>query len=377
MCKGSFIANGFIMFSPSATLRTIQNAPPTSAQIEARLIDCVRVLCITFMMFTHLKEYEQSSVYGGDLNILGVLTNDYLGRASVPALSLISGYLLVLGWKKIDAPDLRKFTIRKTNRVIVPMLTWNLIYILTVAAAYFTINYQHRVIEIIQDGSFIDIVNAFTSLTSSPANFTLHFIRDLFVTQILIFGILSLCGRYRIPILIAFGGYALIAQMEPIISRELIVVFLVAGALMALYGVRLISLASSRAVLVVCLAMLAVLIAWGPQPRINVSSYTFFDLFMRIGISLSIIVVSFYLAHLSIWKVFRFLAPVSFLTYLLHLPVTSMLWALWSKVYPSNDGLAYVAYYFLAPLLAWSIAITLSTGLNKRPALASVLGLKE
>nr|WP_277355214.1 acyltransferase [Paracoccus hibiscisoli] len=365
------------MFSPSATLRTIQNAPPTSAQIEARLIDCVRVLCITFMMFTHLKEYEQSSVYGGDLNILGVLTNDYLGRASVPALSLISGYLLVLGWKKIDAPDLRKFTIRKTNRVIVPMLTWNLIYILTVAAAYFTINYQHRVIEIIQDGSFIDIVNAFTSLTSSPANFTLHFIRDLFVTQILIFGILSLCGRYRIPILIAFGGYALIAQMEPIISRELIVVFLVAGALMALYGVRLISLASSRAVLVVCLAMLAVLIAWGPQPRINVSSYTFFDLFMRIGISLSIIVVSFYLAHLSIWKVFRFLAPVSFLTYLLHLPVTSMLWALWSKVYPSNDGLAYVAYYFLAPLLAWSIAITLSTGLNKRPALASVLGLKE
>lgn len=354
----------------------IPTAPTTPAQVESRLIDCARVICITFMMFTHLKEYEQSVVYGGSLSILGVLTNDYLGRASVPALSLISGYLLALGWKKTTKPDFRHFTIQKSRRVLAPMFIWNIIYVLTVLAAYILVDHQHRVIESIKERNFIDIVNAFTSLTDSPANFTLHFIRDLFVAQVLIYGILVFGGRYRIPVLVTFGAYALIAQMEPVISRELIVVFLVAGALMALYGLRLMSLASSPTTQVICLMMLAVLFVWGPQPRINFTSYTFFDLFMRVGMSLSIIILSLYLARLPIWRAFSFLAPISFLTYLLHLTVTSMLWAIWSKVYPSNDGLAYVAYYFLAPLLAWLVAVTLSIGLSRKPALSLVLGVK-
>jgi peptidoglycan/LPS O-acetylase OafA/YrhL len=328
------------------------------------------------MMFTHLKEYEASIVYGGSLNFLGVLTNDYLGRASVPALSLISGYLLALGWKKATDSDVRRFAARKAQRVLIPMLLWNLLYILLIAAAYLAMAYQHRVIEIIQGGSVMDIVNMFTSLTDSPGNFTLHFIRDLFVAQVLIYAILTLGGRYRTLMLYALGACSLVWQMDPMISRELIVLFLVAGALMALYGLRLVSLASSRPVQVACLMMLVVLAAWGPQPRTNVGYYTYTDLFMRIGMSTSIIVLALYLARLPIWKAFHFLAPISFLTYLLHLPITSMLWAIWSKVYPSNDGLAYVAYYFLAPLLAWSVAVAISIALSRRPAFASALGLK-
>ncbi|MBU2957448.1 acyltransferase [Paracoccus sp. C2R09] len=91
---------------------------------ESELIDCARVICISFMMFTHLKEYQGSILYGGQLNALGVLTNDYLGRASVPALSLVSGYLLAMGAVRKPSVTVRDFATKKARSVLAPVLVW-------------------------------------------------------------------------------------------------------------------------------------------------------------------------------------------------------------------------------------------------------------
>lgn len=344
---------------------------------ESRLIDCARVLCIFFMMFTHLKEYEGSIVYGGDLNAIGVLTNDYLGRASVPALSLVSGYLLAAGINRKRNLSVLGFAEKKTKSVLVPMLIWNLIYIGTVVAAYLTVGHSHRVIEIFREGSALDIVNAFAALTDTPANFSLYFIRDFFVTQVLLFALLRWGGGARIPLLIGIAACSTVGQYDPIISREMIVLFASLGALLALAGWNLIALASSRTVQIITLALLFGFFLWGDSGIRAATTVQFSEILMRVTMSLMILIVAYYLAQTPVSSTFHALAPIAFLTYLLHLPVTSMMWVLWSKLIEGgNDGYAYAAYYLCAPAVAWLVAIGLAAPLRRGPQLSGMFGLK-
>ena len=347
------------------------------ATAEARLIDCARVVCITFMMFTHLKEYEGSNVYGGPLNALGVLTNDYLGRASVPALSLVSGYLLVVGMNRKRSLSTLGFAKKKASSVLLPMLVWNLIYIGIVLAADIAFNHSHRVIEIFRDGNWLDVVNVFTALTDVPANFSLHFIRDFFVTQVLLFGLLRWGGVARIPILIAIAAYSMMGQLDPLISREMIVLFATSGALLALSGMNLTMIASSRSVQAVTLALLLGFFIWGDEGIREATSLQVAEILMRVAMSLAILIVGYQLARLPISIAFHRLAPIAFLTYLLHLPLTSLLWVVWSKLISSgNDGYGYAGYYFTAPIAAWLVAMGLAAILKQHPAIAANLGLK-
>lgn len=365
------------MVSHVSEFRQIKANARVLATHESRMIDCTRVICISFMMFTHLKEYEGSSVYGGDLNFIGVLTNDYLGRASVPALSLVSGYLLAIGLKKNRTLSAGGFAQRKAKSILLPMLIWNMIYIGVVIAAYLAVGHSHRIIEIFRDGSTLDVINAFTALTDTPANFSLHFIRDFFVCQMLLFLLLRWGGAARMPLLIAIAAYSTLGQLDPLIAREMIVLFATLGALLALSESSLIALASSRPVQVVSVAMVCALASLGIKGMSSATSDPFTELFMRLAMSLTIIIVAYHLAQFPIAAWFHRLAPIAFLTYLLHLPVTSMLWVFWSKIMGNgNDGLDYAIYYLCSPVVAWLSAISFSSALRRYPNAAGVLGLK-
>ena len=96
---------------------------------ESAQIGICRVLCIFFMMSVHVSPGlgQASLVSTGSLAWLGTLWGDFLGRASVAALSFISGYLLIR--TAAEAP-LASVARRRFRTLVVPMLSWTLIFCL-------------------------------------------------------------------------------------------------------------------------------------------------------------------------------------------------------------------------------------------------------
>ncbi len=152
---------------------------------------------------------------------------DVLGRASVPLLSLISGLLFVLSFRRRGAAAVLQ---GKVQTLIVPMVAWSLPMI---AILY---------LEPIATGALppawttIDWVNALFSVTSSPANGPLHFFRDIFVMAIYGSLVLALFNRNRSAGIALAILIALLEQKSGglFVFRNQIALMFMAGMLLAL-----------------------------------------------------------------------------------------------------------------------------------------------
>jgi hypothetical protein len=96
---------------------------------ESRLIETLRVFCITAMMWVHVNPgvSSPSVVTSGDYALVGAVFGNTLGRVSVSLLSFISGYLL---WQRAKTMPVGGLAMRRFRSVLVPMLVWSAIYIL-------------------------------------------------------------------------------------------------------------------------------------------------------------------------------------------------------------------------------------------------------
>lgn len=111
---------------------------------------------------------------------------ELFGRASVPLLSIISGFLMV----RLDtgiAPHAR--LARKARSLLVPLFCWNLIAVLLAAII------DGR----LPERSWVGWADELFALTSEPAILPLYFLRDMFVCAILYPLIRALIDRWPIP----------------------------------------------------------------------------------------------------------------------------------------------------------------------------------
>lgn len=344
---------------------------------ESSQIFYCRIFCIFFMTFTHLKFYEESIVYEGQFASVGHLVIDYLGRASVAALSFISGYLTLKSGSGRKKTPLLKFVRRKTGSVLVPMLMWNMFYILAVVSAHFAFSYEHRIVPILYSGSWLEKINIFTGLFADPANFSLFFIRDLFIAQIIIFAISFfplILSRY---LLLAVCAVSLFLPMDPVIFREPVLTFLSAGALLALSNTSLYDLSRSAFFRVICIALLVPLVMFEGSQIISVLGSSGFNIYKRMALTAMVLIISYFLVGSVADRPIKYLAQYAFLFYLIHLPVTSFFWIIWAQFFPNIENLTYAIYFFGAPILAFVIANLVARSLRKAPQLARILGVRS
>lgn len=116
---------------------------------------------------------------------------ELFGRASVPLLSIISGYLMVT----LDSGLSPLIRLAKKGRsLLVPLLCWNLIAVLLAAILDRSL----------PDRSWIEWADELVALSAEPAIHPLYFLRDMFLCAILYPLLRALLDRWPIPTLLAF-----------------------------------------------------------------------------------------------------------------------------------------------------------------------------
>ncbi|WP_422345916.1 acyltransferase family protein [Parasphingorhabdus sp.] len=202
-------------------------------QDQSQLIKVARVVCIIFMMTTHIWPGSDRILAASQpfaIEAFFVLVVDSLGRASVPLLSLISGLLIVHSFDRRHAIAVMK---TKPATLLVPMIVWSIPVVLLLF-----VEQRVRGETGLAPDTLMEWLNSFFALTASPANGPLHFLREIFIMSCYAWLVLTIYRRSpKISYLVMFGIF-LLEQMPSgfLLFRNQIATFYLVGMALALAG---------------------------------------------------------------------------------------------------------------------------------------------
>ena len=304
------------------------------------------------MMSVHVPPglEQPSAITTGSYTLFGQVWGDLLGRASVATLSFISGYLL---WRSLRGATLGTVAKRKFMTLIVPMLTWNLILIaLLVAAAALTGEESER----LSLTSVSDVLATFTGLTGPTANVSLFFLRDLFVANLLVWVLAPVLGRFPILSLAALAIVTVFDLAEPLVFRPAILFFIAMGLIAAQRVERLASLCGPRLVLPALAMVLLGYVLAVAAPDMGEPGEEARNLLLRSLLVLLVLPLALWLARTSLGTALLWLERRIFETYLIHVPLISVLWVPWRSAFGPATTDSYVIFFVLAPIAALAAA---------------------
>lgn len=321
---------------------------------ESTQIRICRILCIFFMMSVHVNPglSNPSLVSTGSLALVGAVWGDFLGRASVAALSFISGYLLI---RTASEKSLAVVARRRFQTLIVPMLTWNLIFCLLQVGKALLLHKPDESV-LFQPGT--DLVAALTGLTGPTANLSLFFLRDLFVSALLVQLLRPALAAWPLAVVAAAAVVAVFDLAAPLVFRPSILFFVAAGAAWAMRGETLAGWLTPRAVAVAVAVILAgvagmaLLVRMVPADAGLAPVVALQDLLRRALLVVLVLGVS---AALTGTRAGGRLVPLErriFETYLLHVPLIGMLWVPWTRLVGGPQDPSYLLFFLLAPVVA-------------------------
>lgn len=191
----------------------------------SQAIRVARVLCITCMMTVHVWPGATAVIAadaGPVLDTLYFIAIQELGRASVPLLSIVSGFLFL---PALAAPRPLPVIAGKAGTLLVPMMFWSAVILAMRLASAAAIGTPAPPLEPLA------LLDAVTGLTAPPANVPLAFLRDVFVCCA---GAVLLAraarGRPRAAlVLIALWTLAEVALQGLLLLRPAILVFFAVG----------------------------------------------------------------------------------------------------------------------------------------------------
>lgn len=333
---------------------------------DSRQIEVLRVFCITAMMWVHVSPglATPSIVSTGEFAAAGRILGDTLGRISVSLLSFVSGYLF---WSRARHLPVGSVAWRRFESVMLPSLVWSSIY-LVLAASKERLTGTSASVFGRTDGSIMDAINAWAGLTGPTANLSLFFLRDLFVSILIVRLLVPVVARFpRATILAALLLGAAGDRLEPLIFRDGILQFVLFGAATARLGITFSTL--SRPSVGLLFGYLCVLLGYDLSDLSAgwIWSFELPLLLRRIGICL---------LTLSLIKPLLGILPeagtprlgrATFLAYLMHVPLIGILWTLWQRYVGSEMEPSYLAFYLVTPFLALFAGYAADTLLDAAP----------
>lgn len=148
----------------------------------ARRISMLRFMLIGLVVFLHISDPPPVATldFSNAFDVLRVFTQDQLGRICVPALTLISGYLLFHA--NLDLAPVKLY-LKKARTLLIPFFVFNICYFLLVAAVEYGTGYVP--FQPLGSLSDMQIINMLFAYNAAPMNNPLHFLRELFVLILL------------------------------------------------------------------------------------------------------------------------------------------------------------------------------------------------
>lgn len=338
---------------------------------ESRQIETLRVMCITSMMWVHVNPGTStlSVVNGGEFAGLGWFLADVLGRSSVSTLSFISGYLL---WKGHLQRTFGQLVVRQFGNIVVPMIFWGSIFLALLLIKDLLVGDSTSLALI--DRSLLGYLDAVFGISGGTANQSLFFLRDLFVSSVILR--LLLPAIRRAPILtvaivtmVAVGG-----PFEPVLFRPSILLFLTLGAVVARCGQSIERLSALRValpsaiVVAACSVLVALLASGAPAASPEIAG-----ILRRLGLTLLALALSGALVRLMRFTALAWIGRHMYLGYLAHVPVIGIFWTVWTSAVGGPLDDSYVVFFLFAPPVSVALATSLGTMLDYAPPAAQRL----
>jgi hypothetical protein len=201
-------------------------APETSDAIRI-----ARVLCIVSMVSVHVWPGATEVLAAeSPFHWLYLVVVEYLGRGSVPLLSIVSGVLLTVSARKGKPGSL---VASKARSLLHPMVVWSALLLALLVAHAIASGDRGRL-----PHTTLGWINSVFALTAEPINVPLAFLRDVFVSVLI--GLVALQINKRsfaacVVFLVAVAAleYTLHGVL---LLRPQIFIFFAAGVLISLTG---------------------------------------------------------------------------------------------------------------------------------------------
>lgn len=305
--------------------------------VLAERVELTRICMIIGLVYLHCPPYVPIGEIGpGVFDFPKGLVQNGLFRATVPVLTVISGYLYFRRFSPGTYPDtLRK----KVTTLLVPMVLWNLLL-------FVDYEFFKRAFPAIKLGHDIVWWNALFSLTEQPINYPTWFLRDLFVLAVL--GIVFDQLLRRAPLI----GLALVAAVfilnldGPLLMNGSMAVNFYIGGWIARSGVNVFALDRFWLPGLVAWVGASALWVW-----LGIENLTLLHLTMPYCVWAVIAALSRTRLAAPLLR----LAPFSFAVFLLHAPLLAGLWAVYKALDPA--GAFYPLFWLLGPVLVVAGAV--------------------
>jgi hypothetical protein len=339
-------------------------APETSRQIVA-----ARVICIFFMLSVHVSPGYTAAAYGmGDaMHWIGALWVDVLGRSSVPALSIVSGFLMSA---QVGRRGLGQIALERFGTLILPMLFWTAVLATLVLAGHEILGARTGAYQRFFEGGLQPLITQhMLFLHGAPANAPLAFLRDLFVAGLIVVALQRLMGRW---VMLALPLSILIWQTVgygEVILRPMILPFVLAGVVLQRCWGHLTPGRGLRiTVRVLMLGVVAHHWAGGLAPLEEMVPPDLWLIAFRCIVSAFALDMALVLSRGRLFPVLQRWEPVVYLAYLSHIVVICSLWHALNPLVGGPQGWAYPLFFLAAPVIALLTARLMARALDHAPS---------
>jgi Uncharacterized protein conserved in bacteria len=323
-------------------------------------IRTARIICIFFMSYVHVHLFADAVLQNSpQFRTATSLIRDVAGRASVPLLSVVSGFLFV-GY--LARRSHLKATKDRARGLLIPLVTWNLVGI-----SIFSI----------LDGARPWGLNDFFPFTDHGFQHHLTFLRDLFVVSLLS-PLLIRALKYA-PFVTVVSVILITAFVEtwPIILRAPILMYFTFGLLFGLY--RLEELNIYKRGRYVAYAVFGAIVFYATVSGVDSLNkyFNFTNWVMHPVAALTFWGISQWIAsQANLMRIIKILEPAVFLLYLSHYVTARIIAGIYAQLDFAHTPWLYTLTWLAIPLLCFIVAlIGRSTILRLPPPLSmAVIG---
>lgn len=337
----------------------------TLSQQSSNAISVARVVCIFFMTYVHLHFFEFPAAQTNTFAAIRAILVDFLGRSSVPLLSVVSGFLIVRSIAQHGAGQIVR---RRAWMLLLPMVLWNLIWVAAKGPTQ-------------QPATAWVLVNDILALTREPALIYLGFLRDVFVLSLLAPLLVRALAVAPWPVFAAAAVIYVFDLGNLVVLRPQILFFFVIGMLMAVRSggmwqpQRWAAIAIAAAF--VLLAVLEGASIWHPALAQIADDRMFDTLLRRPVVAAFAWVLCLWLSGLVLGRWLRGNSDAVFLFFLSHGITFYAIGVVLARIPLFHNVLPYTVAWVLAPVLALAVTVAARRWMMRRPVLARGIAVLE
>lgn len=327
---------------------------PAVDKLTSDQIKYCRIICIFFMTIVHIPPgIDNFADFPAHFEPVKVLVNDILGRASVSALSFISGFLLLFSVQRKSWGELFK---GKFINLIIPMAFWNCMIICFGYVVLVATGTEIYVLRFLDGLSWYEIIsNRIFAIHHGAASDSLNFLRDIFLCILLSPLIIFLAKRLSWCLLIAVVLLDGLTDFLVPFVRSTILIFFIAGIVFGISRNDFSVFAKLRA-LVYAAFIIIVLVELKVLGLDLIKERMFmYDMLKRLIAALFVLDVALVCARSIQSRLIDRVDAATFFIFLAHNLVFLIPWGVWKALMGEDLEFPYIIFYLGVPLLNVSL----------------------